>query len=333
MIDHLPIPSSATLPAATADAPPTEAIQANLERHAHAARGAYARNTERALRADTAVFVGWCQETDRAALPATADTVAAFVDAMAEARKPATVRRYVASVASLHRAAGLPSPTEDATVRLAVKRMHRAKGRRQEQAHGLTNGLRGRLLDAARERPIDLRDKALLMTAYDTGLRRAELVALRVEDLEEADDGSGSILVRKGKTDPEGTGRTVYLAPDTLRAVAAWRAAAGITAGLLFRSVCKGGTKFGASLDEGAVARIIKRMAKTAGVAPEVIARLSGHSGRVGMAQDMAACRLELAAIMQAGGWKSPAMVARYTERQAVRRSAAARLAESQGRV
>ncbi len=40
----------------------------------------------------------------------------------------------------------------------------------------------------------------------------------------------------------------------------------------------------------------------------------------------------ELAAVMQAGGWRSPEMVARYTERLMARRGAMARLAEIQGR-
>ena len=35
---------------------------ASLQRHAAAARGAYAGNTERALRADVAIFTAWCSD-------------------------------------------------------------------------------------------------------------------------------------------------------------------------------------------------------------------------------------------------------------------------------
>jgi hypothetical protein len=38
----------------------------NLQRPADAARGAFAHNTERALRADVAVYTAWCSDTDRA---------------------------------------------------------------------------------------------------------------------------------------------------------------------------------------------------------------------------------------------------------------------------
>ena len=51
----------------------------------------------------------------------------------------------------------------------------------------------------------------------------------------------------------------------------------------------------------------------------------SGHSGRVGMAQDLAATGVELPALMTAGQWKSSQMPARYTEQQAAGRGAVPR--------
>ena len=51
----------------------------------------------------------------------------------------------------------------------------------------------------------------------------------------------------------------------------------------------------------------------------------TGHSGRVGMAQDLARTGVELPALMTAGRWKSSRMPARYTERQAADRGAVAR--------
>jgi len=178
----------------------TDLAHANLARYAKDAQGAFAPNTVRALRADTAVFTAWCDTAGVPALPAAPHTVADFIDAMrAASKRPATIRRYVSSIAHLHRAAELP-----------------------------------------------------------------------VSD----------------------------------------------------------------ALDPGDVARLFKAMVRTAGLTSEQVARISGHSSRVGAAQDMAASdRIEMPAIMQAGGWKSPQMVARYTQRQAARRSGAAKLAELQNRV
>ena len=57
----------------------------------------------------------------------------------------------------------------------------------------------------------------------------------------------------------------------------------------------------------------------------------TGHSGRVGMAQDLAATGVELPALMTAGRWKSSKMPARYTERQAAGRGAVARYYQESG--
>jgi len=76
----------------------------------------------------------------------------------------------------------------------------------------------------------------------------------------------------------------------------------------------KGGRVAGA-LDAGDVARIFKAMAGKAGLTAEDKARISGHSTRIGASQDMVRYGAELPAIMQAGRWATPVMVARYTRR------------------
>ena len=93
-----------------------------------AARNAFSGNTERAVRSDLAIYAGWCAVRGERALPASAETVAAFVDAMAERRAPATVRRYVASIAVAHRVLGCTGTLKSPAVRLALKRMHRCRG-------------------------------------------------------------------------------------------------------------------------------------------------------------------------------------------------------------
>ena len=237
------------------------AIASAFARHAHAARGAYASNTERALRADTAVFTAWYAEAQLVSLPAAPETIVAFVDYAGEIKAPATVRRYVSSIATFHRAAGLASPCADDIVRLALKRLHRAHGRTQAQAASLTRDRIDRMLDTAGTGPRALRNRALLAVAYDSLCRRSELVALQCRDLEAGSHGDGTLVLRRSKTDQEGQGSVRYLAPDTMRAVGAWLDAAGHREGALFRSVGKGG-RVGGPLDPGDVARVFKAMAK-----------------------------------------------------------------------
>ena len=118
-----------------------------------------------------------------------------------------------------------------------------------------------------------------------------------------------------------------FVSADTLGRLDVWLADAGITAGPLF--VPLGNARQASRLGEADIARIFRRRAAAAGIAPEAI---GGHSTRVGAAQDMVAHNLGMAAIQQAGGWKSPRMPARYGEQLEAKRSGAAILAGIQGR-
>ena len=296
-----------------------------------AARGAFSENTERAIRADVKIFSAWCEKMGRTALPARTATVAAFIDAMAQVRAPATVRRYVSSIATVHKTIRLQNPLESAPVKLALQRMHRRHGRRQSQVQGLTWPLRQRLMECSGDRLIDARNRALLAVAYDSLLRRSELVALQVPDLFAEIDGTATLLVRQGKTDPEGDGTMLYLHGDSVKLVHAWLHGTGILSGALFRSVRKDGA-VGEALHPSQVPRIYKSMAANAGLPMELVDRLAGHSTRVGPVQDMIAAGIEFPAILQAGRWKNTLMVQRYGERLLAKRSATARMARMQDR-
>ena len=104
----------------------------------------------------------------------------------------------------MHKALREANPVDSATVRFALQRMHRRRGRRQTQVQGLTWPLRNRLIEATGDRLIDARDRALLAVGYDTLLRRAELVSVKVPHLREEIHGTATVLVRSGKTDAEG---------------------------------------------------------------------------------------------------------------------------------
>lgn len=62
------------------------------------------------------------------------------------------------------------------------------------------------------------------------------------------------------------------------------------------------------------------------------VAEVSGHSTRVGAAQDLEALDIDLPAITQAGGWKSTRMPLQYAEKINAARSGMPRAAEKTGR-
>jgi integrase len=63
---------------------------------------------------------------------------------------------------------------------------------------------------------IDARDRALLLVASDTLARASELVELRWRDIEAAEDGAGTIVIRRSKIDQEGEGRVAWLSPEAM---------------------------------------------------------------------------------------------------------------------
>lgn len=304
--------------------------RANIVAYTNAAKGAYAVNTDKARASDWRAFDTWCEGRGVVSLPATAETVAAFIDAMADTRAPATIRRYVSTVSTAHKAAGVtPNPCASEYTKLALRRLASNKGVRQQQATGFTWAHIDKALRVLGNKPRDLFDKALVATGYDTMARRSELSALRFEDMAVASDGGATVLIRRSKTDQKGEGSIRYLAPATVEHIQAWVKYAGITEGPLFRSMNVHGHVSDAQVSDKGVVRAYKRVAYSVGLD---IATISGHSCRVGAAQDMVGANIDLAAIMQAGGWKTPAMPARYSERVAARRSGMAKLAAIQGR-
>ncbi len=220
------------------------------------------------------------------------------------------------------------SPVSTEEVNLATRTVFRQKGRRQDQALGLTSTLKQKLMRACPTDLRGLRDCALIAVGYDTLCRRAELVQLQIDDLTTKPDGSGTILVRKSKADQLGDGRLAYLSAESLAQLQCWLGSANLNTGPIFRGI-RGTQLMPNALHPYSVARVLKDCGCAAGLEKLLIAKLSGHSMRVGAAQDMAAAGIDLGAIMHAGGWKSPDMVMRYIEHMNIHKSGMARLYEN----
>jgi integrase len=138
-------------------------------------------------------------------------------------------------------------------------------------------------------------------------------------------------LLPRGKTDQEGEGALQYLSSSAIERLQRWMTLAGIQAGAIFRSTPKSGKpdRYDTPLSDRDVARIFKRMAFNAGIDPE---RISGHSTRVGAAQDLLAANFSPAEIMRQGRWKSERMIMRYGENLSAGRGAMAQLMEMRKR-
>jgi len=107
-----------------------------------------------------------------------------------------------------------------------------------------------------------------------------------------------------------------------------WLYKAEITEGAVFRGVDNAARVNDRISDQG-IARAFQRLAKCADLNDE---NISGHSCRVGSCQNIVAAGLDIAGVMQAGGWKTPVMIARYSKHLEAQRGAAAKLAKLQNR-
>ena len=128
-----------------------------------------------------------------------------------------------------------------------------------------------------------LRDAALLLFGFASAMRRSELAALELEDLELTDRGL-LVTVRRSKTDQEGHGQVRAIPHGTreelcpVRAIAEWLEAGDLSSGRVFRSVTRH-SQVGESLRPATVAEVVKLYAKRAGLDPKLF---GGHSLRAG---------------------------------------------------
>jgi integrase len=296
------------------------------------AEGAYSANTLRAQRADGAIFQAFCEGRGVPYLPADPTIIREFIEhQVKEGKKPATVRRYIATIGRAHIGAGLLNPCSSEAVRLGLKKMGRETSARQTQARALGWKEIKEFIESAGESLQADRERALLCVAYETLARRSELVALEVRDVDFHPDGTGLALIRRGKTDALGQGRVAYLSRETVRRLKVWLEHAQIESGPVFRRLI-GRAQVGGALNPGSIAPIFKRIAQWIGMPARSVRQVSGHSTRVGATQDLAALDIDLAAITQAGGWKSTRMPLQYAEKINAARSGMARAAAASGR-
>jgi integrase len=205
-------------------------------------RASRSENTRRAYRAGVARFTDWCAEHGRAALPASPETVAAFLAAEARAELAVnTLRLRHAAIRYLHLLAGCPPPTAAATVSTTFAGIRRAHRRPVNKKKALVVDRLRAALQAIPETLPGLRDRALLLVGFAAALRPSEIASLTIEHITHHSDGIELFLPwRKNDQDARGTklwlpqGRT-DLCP--VSALEAWLAAGSISEGPLFRRI------------------------------------------------------------------------------------------------
>jgi hypothetical protein len=214
-------------------------------------------NTALAYRSRWRSFEAWCTRAGRVALPATAQTVAAYLTHLATERglKATTVAAHLTAIRAVHRGAGATTP-DGLTARKVV-----VAAQRREAARDGRYGPRKAVPVMAADLPAivaacddqtaaGLRDRAVVLLGFALLARRSELAALNLSDVEFVPGEGIAVTIRASKTDQSARGlvrRIHYAASERIcpvRAVLAWTtflAARGVTTGPLFTRIDRWG--------------------------------------------------------------------------------------------
>ena len=235
-----------------------------------------------------------------------------YIETMAENYSYASIRRRLSCLRRINKLLGHQDQTQTEEVYLTIRRLKRSKCLEQQQAVGINHGILVKMIDAQPDTLAGIRNKALLSLGYDFLARRSELVALRTIDLEFTKDGALKGMIRKSKTDQFGRGRLVFGSERSAKLLRGWFRKKPNEIEAVFCAI-----NHGQCVDRPICDRNVNEIIKRSVVQVKRCKRpsdleVSGHSLRVGAAQDLLIKGYDLAAIMRAGGWSNAETVSRY---------------------
>ena len=243
--------------------------------------------TLRAYAGDLANYKAWCEKHGFTPMPATPDTVGAYLAAAGEGYAMPTLRRRVAAIARACGVAGHPLDTKHPAIRETLRGIGRKHGAPARRSAALTTAEIKRLSRVCGPDLAGLRDKALFLLGFSAAMRRSELVGLDLAHVTWTTDGL-KLLIERSKTDAEGEGAELAISLGKsgetcpVTALRAWLTAAEITAGPLFRKVNRGGSVEASRLSPDAVRQILLRRADQAGLKGTLAEPISPHGMRAG---------------------------------------------------
>src|SRR5918998_2030950 len=272
-------------------------------------------STRKAYDADFRAWSTWARQRGFPPLPAADAAVAAYLAALSDAgASPRTIARRLSGIGHAPREAGHPSPSEHPGTREVLRGIRRTAardGRRPKKARALDTQAIRALVEDLPAGVAGLRDRALILTSFALGLRASDVCGLDVRDLSPSGHGGLDVTIRWSKTDQEGAGEVLALAPGVrartcpVRALRAWVDAANLGgSGPLFRSVGRGARpRIGRTrMARSSVRLVLRRAAGRAGVPLD---GLSPHSLRRSFATEGYRAGVSERELARTGRWAS----------------------------
>lgn len=289
--------------------PPSAELPALVARAAYYGKSTIADRTRKAYDTEFRYFARWAESRGLPSMPPDVPTVAVYLAALADGnvevtwnefrtgepkthklkRKYGGIERAYVGIVQTVRAAGHDWPQAIPAITKVMHGIRYRHGSKKRQVAPLEIAdLRACLAKMGERRFEDLtiiRDRALLSLGFFSAMRRSELVAVTVEDLDFGPHGL-TLTIPRSKTDKFAEGQQLGIYPQkdpTLCPIALlqrYLEVSGIKAGPIFRRIDSRSDCFGdKAMTSGVVATIVKQYAERAGLDPE---RFAGHSLRAG---------------------------------------------------
>ncbi len=225
-----------------------------------------------------------------------------------------TVMLYKSAVNKKYAEAGKPVPANHPVVGSTLKGLARLKGSAPRKVEALREYHIEAMLQSCPDTLIGKRDAAIIAVGFAAALRRSEICALTVEDVEFLGDESQMWLtIRQSKTDQQGWGQRIAVQDghgiQPIKRLKLYLGSADITEGPLFQTMRRGGHVRGKPMHHSDIPRIVKHYAALIGLDPKDIA---GHSLRAGFVTSAAVHHARLDKIMAVTRHRSPSTVMGY---------------------
>ncbi len=252
------------------------------------------------------------------------------VDRLGHPSAPRSIERALSAIRTAHAFGGYPGQPDLKAARLLINGYRRSRsqvGMLDKKAAPLTlDHLRAMVGVFDLDNPTDARNAALLLLGYSMMTRRSEITRMRRDEAKPVPQGL-QILIPFSKTDQKGEGELHGIEPGDpatcpVRHVRHWRALleqahpTGVTLfpaidmkGRICGTENYGGRNTTGHLNGGAVTRILRNAGERAGLEPDVIAGLSGHSIRSGGATAAYSAGNPVLDISRRGRWKDGSAV------------------------
>lgn len=301
-----------------------------IDRAAEISKNQMSKNTRRMYLSAIKSFEGFCEEQEldfslpgkivengrevRVPFkPAKAQWVILYVTALVDAgAKWNTIKVHVAAIKKVHElnSPKEPSPTDHTQVKLFLKAVRNEIGVKVDKKDGLLADDIRRMVELTDDTLSGLRDKLVILLAFNAWLRSCNLEDLEWQDLDFRPNGV-LITVRREKQDQEGEGRTIFIENGAaVKTLLEWKKETGLETGRVLRAIDRhGNIKEGFS--KKSVYNTIKSYATAIGKDPE---KIGAHSTRRGGATTAHKNGMPYNLLKKYGGWKSDRIVEGYIQ-------------------